>query len=136
MEGKIFLNELNKPTEETLHLALDKVYSHYKKIMKTVSDFSNEWIYTKGGGWMLKIYDKKKALFYVVPLTNAMKISLAVREEEKKIFIVDDELKFYHSILRNAKRYAEGFALQINISDENGYKMFNQFITKLIKLRK
>ena len=52
---------------------------------------------------MLKIYDKKKALFYLVPLHGAIKISMAIRESEKEAFLADTDMTSYYKSLHNAR---------------------------------
>jgi hypothetical protein len=85
---------------------------------------------------MLKYYDKKKALFYLIPLKNELKISLTLRESEKEIIIKEKSLD--NNILtkiETAKKYIEGFAVQFNIRDEDDYMNFKLLIEKLIELR-
>jgi hypothetical protein len=135
MEERVFLSQSCKPTEQLLESALENVYTHYKKIIEIVNSYSQDWIFSKKSGWMLKVHDKKKALFYLIPFKNEIKISLAVRENERKTLIADDELKTIKNMIESAKKYAEGFALQFKISSGKEYQIFELFIKKLITIR-
>ena len=84
---------------------------------------------------MLKVYDRKKALFYLIPLTNGVKISMAIRETERDVFLRDDELEKLHEEISAAKRYTEGFALQFDITNKAECQSLKMFIGKLVTLR-
>jgi hypothetical protein len=42
--------------------------------------FSQEWNFSKSSGWMLKVFDARKALFYFIPLKCGFKVSMDIRE--------------------------------------------------------
>ena len=84
---------------------------------------------------MLKVHDKKKALFYLIPLKNEFKISMAIRENERKSFLEDNELEIIHNMIKSAKKYREGYALRFNVKNENDFKILELFIGKLTLIR-
>ena len=136
MEERIFTDKSYIPTEETLKTGLGKAYSYYKKLNVLVINYLKNWSFTKNSGWSLKCYDKKKALFYLIPLKEEIKISLTLRENEKNSILKEQSLDI--SILNkieNAKKYIEGYAIQLNISTEKEYSIFKKLIRKLIELR-
>ena len=135
MTERPFLDQSNKPTEQAIQVALGSTYTDYKKVIGLVSAYSETWTFTKSSGWMLKIYDRKKALLYVIPLHNAFKISLTIRENERDAFLDDDELGIIHDQISLSKKVSEGFALQFEIANENDFQPVALFITKLIGLR-
>jgi hypothetical protein len=111
------------------------MYNYYQKLTDTAGTFSQDWNFSKSSGWMLKVHDKKKALFYLIPLKNEFKISMAIRENERKTFLEDIELKIIHDILKSAKKYREGYALQFNIKNKGNFETVTLLIKKLIALR-
>ena len=135
MEERALINQSNKPAENTIQSALGKACNYYKKIVTITSSFSHDWQFSKGRGWMLKVHDKKKALFYLIPFKNEFKISLTIREKEKDIFIKDPELKMLHDNFSSAKKYPEGFALQFTIAKDDDCKTLELFLKKLIAIR-
>lgn len=135
MEERPFLDKNSKPTEQTLQPALGDAYGHYGKLMDTADSFSKDRNFSKSSGWMLKVHDKKKALFYLIPLKNEFKISMAIRENERNAFLENDELKLIHTVIKSAKKYREGYAIRFNIKNDTDFEMPELLIKKLIELR-
>ena len=135
MEERPFIEKSIKPTDQTIQAALRSTYICYKNVVDLASSFSQEWTFSNSAGWMLKVYDRKKALFYLIPLNDSLKISLAIRENEREAFLRDDELKMLHAKISSSKKYIEGFALQFEIANKNEFQSLELFIRKLIALR-
>ena len=135
MEQRPFIEKSIKPTDQTIQAALRSTYIYYKNVVDLASSFSQEWTFSNSGGWMLKVYDRKKALFYLIPLNDSLKISLAIRENEREAFLRDDELKMLHAKISSSKKYIEGFALQFEIANKNEFQSLELFIRKLIAMR-
>jgi hypothetical protein len=135
MEERPFLVKSIKPTEQAIQVALGSTYTYYKSVVDLASSFSQEWAFTKSGGWTLKLSDRKKALFYLIPLNNRFKISLAIRENERETFLRDNELEMMHDKILLSKKYIEGFALQFEIANKNEFQSLELCIRKLIAMR-
>lgn len=84
---------------------------------------------------MLKVYNKKKALFYLIPFKNRFEISMAIRENERKAFLEDDEFKTIHEKIKSAKKYREGYALRFKVINDEGCGILILFIKKLMAFR-
>jgi hypothetical protein len=65
---------------------------------------------------MLKVHANKKALFYLIPMKNKFKISMAIRENERDLFMGDPDLQAFHQQISGAKKFSEGYALQLIIA--------------------
>ena len=104
--------------------------------MKNTKTFSKEWNYSKSSGWIQKVFDNKKALLYLIPLTNQFIISMTVRENEREILLNDKEIDFHKEQLKQAKKYSEGFAMRFSVSDKESFSSSIIFIMKIIALRK
>jgi hypothetical protein len=135
MNERPFLDPSLKPAEQTLQAALGSMVPYYQEIMSLVSAYSQEWAFAKSSGWMLKVFDRKKALFYLIPLNDGFKISLTIRENERAAFLRNEELGMLQDKIQSAKKYPEGFALQFDIAREDEFQPFNVFIRKLIAMR-
>jgi len=135
MQERPFLDQSDKPTEQTLQAALGGTYDCCQQVLVLASAFSQEWTHTKSCGWMLKVYDRKKALFYLIPLQDGFRISLAIREAERDAFLRDDELRVLKDQISSSKKYPEGFALQFHIGNEVDFEPLEVFIRRLIALR-
>jgi hypothetical protein len=77
------------------------------KLMDISDSFSKDWNFSKSSGWMLKVHNKRKALFYIIPMRNDFKVSMAIRKNELSKFLKDVELKNIHNNLLTAKKYSE-----------------------------
>lgn len=126
----------NKPTEDTLNDVLGSVYSHYEEIIAITGTFSTEWIHSQSGGWMLKVFDNKKSLLYIIPLRNEFIVSLAIRENEKDNILNDAKLKELHRQVSTSKKHTEGYALKYEITNDKEYRQARLLIEKLIEFRR
>ena len=135
MEIRPFLDENTKPTEKALKPILGNVFEYYKRLINIADSFTMDWNFSKSSGWMLKAHNKKKALFYIIPLENEFKINMAIRENERKTFLKDDELKTIHSKIKSAKEYREGFELRFEVKDDEHFKVIESLIKKLTAIR-
>ncbi len=135
MHDRPFLIRTNKPDEKNIQSELGKTYPYFKKIMLLAGSYSQEWAFSKTSGWMLKIYNKNKALFYFIPLTGSFKISMAIRVNEREAFLNDSALAALQDRIFSAKKYSEGYALQFDISNKKDYQHLELLILKLIALR-
>ena len=71
----------------------------------------------------------------MIPLNGRFKISLTVRENEREIFLCDDDLESLRDKLSSSKKYIEGFALQFDIPNKNEFQLVELFIKKLLIIR-
>lgn len=135
MEERVFMDKQTKPTEQTLRDAFGNIYEQYKRLEELTSAYKKEWTFTKSSGWMLKVFDAKKALFYIIPFKNEIKISMTVRESEKDKLLYEECLSIYHERLQSAKKYIEGYALQFLISTEEDFVGVESLLNHLMSLR-
>jgi hypothetical protein len=134
MVERVFFDESTKPSEKSLRAALGDFYNNFKDLMDISDSFSKDWNFSKRSGWMLKVHDKKKALFYVIPMKNEFIVSMAIRDNERIMYINDLELKKINDKLLTAKKYKEGFLLRFKTNDDD-YETFELLIRKLIPCR-
>jgi hypothetical protein len=133
-----FLDGAGAPTEAALRAALAGAYPRYEDLLRLAGRFGRAWTFSRTGGWMLKVYDGKKALFYVIPLAGGFRVSLAIREAERAALLRDGELQTMNAALASAKKWAEGFALEFEVSEpgaDGGPDSLDAFVGKLIAVR-
>ncbi len=135
MTDRPFSDPKVSPTEDSLKAAIGESYTAYRKLMVLSAGFTHAWNFSKSSGWMLKVFERQKALFYLILLNGGFKVSMAIRESERDAFMRDAELVSMHEQLSAAKNYAEGYALQFEIRNEGDFQKVEAFITKLISLR-
>jgi hypothetical protein len=135
LNTKPFNNPTEIPTDANLENALGRSYHFYLELEELTITFKREWKYSKMSGWMKKVFDDKKALFYLIPYFDSFKISLTVRENERIEFLNDQFFNEIHPQLESAKKYSEGFALQFLITDRISFLTSSQLIKKIIEKR-
>ena len=136
MEEKLFLDKSVKPTIEAIETGLGETHRYYEKINDLLPLYLKEWAFSKSSGWMCKYHDKKKAIFYLIPFNNQFKISLTIRECEKTTILKERSLSL--SILdkiESAKKYSEGYAIQLYVTNGKDYSVLEDLIIKIIALR-
>ena len=130
-----FIDPAHKPTDQDLQAGLGKTYVLFKEIHKITPAYNQEWNYSKNSGWMFKVFDRKKALFYVIPLESSFKISLTIRENERIRFLEDEGLEAIHKKILASKKFSEGYAIAFEILDVEVFSIVELFLKKLIELR-
>jgi len=135
MEEHIFTDKLHEPTVHDIQNALGEVSTLAGTLLDISAAYSKVWTYTKSSGWMLKVCDRKKALFYLIPFENAFAVSMAVRESERETFLQDAELEKINDLLLSAKKFSEGYAIRFHIANAGEFGIVKLFIQKLIKIR-
>jgi hypothetical protein len=135
MLDRPFLDQTNPPSEQALQAALGNAYPCCQKVLALANRYSQTWAFSKSSGWMLKISDRKKALLYILPLNAGFKISLTLRENEREVFVNNEELGSLRKMISSAKKYPEGFALQFDIVLQDDFQPVELLLIKLITLR-
>lgn len=136
MDKRPFPDKSEKPGEDKIREVLGKSFLFYDGLNKMTIHFKKEWNFSKSSGWMQKVSDGKKALYYFIPLVNSFKLSMAIREQEKSDFLAENEYAELYDQLNRARKYPEGYALQFLINDEESFKPLQLFIKGLIEKRK
>lgn len=135
MSERPFIKKTLKPNTTTLPEVLGSLFESYTDLNETTKHFSHIWNHSKSSGWMEKVSDSKKALYYFIPLHNSFKISMAIRESEKNAILEDNRYDRFHAIVNGAKKYSEGFNIQLEIMDAAEYEFAKAFIEIIISMR-
>jgi hypothetical protein len=135
MKRRLFTAADVTPTEALLRKGLGTAMDYYYGIVSKAGDYRKQWQYSRGNGWILKVDDTRKALYYLTPLEDGIEVSLTVREAERELFLKDEELKELQPLLEGATRYPEGFALRFDIESAAQYAPVARFLTRLMEAR-
>ncbi len=135
MSERPFAEKSAKPTEAALKKTLGKSFSVYVEATGLAVDFKQDWNHGKSSGWMLKVHDRKKALYYLTPLNGSLMIGMAIRVKEWEALLLDEELAAIHDTLRSARKYSEGCAVRFTIAGKADFKSCGTLIRKLIERR-
>ncbi|MCP4121037.1 MAG: DUF3788 family protein [Bacteroidetes bacterium] len=129
------LEEDQNPTNENLKKVLGKLFRSYNILDGYSSEYKKEWNFYTRSGWLQKVHDGKKALYFLIPKEKSFLVNFTMREEERTEFMNQDELADVHELLANARKYPEGFAFSCLINDETSFSSFIKLMQKLIEKR-
>jgi hypothetical protein len=135
MTDNPFADKSSKPTAPKVKKAMGKMAASYADLLKACEDYTQEWKHYGSGGWLLKVFDRKKALFWLVPLEEGMRLSFALRENEKKELLKIRLSKRTAEDLSAAKKYPEGYALRIDVKTKNRYREAKRIVKQIMELR-
>ncbi|MEX1375849.1 MAG: DUF3788 family protein [Eubacteriales bacterium] len=133
MKENAFMDKGSMPDENRMIEALGNCYPFYLKLMDLAKGFETKWTFYKG--WSLKVFKKSKALFYLVPYSSFFTVNMAIRESERENMLGDADLAPFRQALIDAKKYNEGYAVIIEVSDNNSFNLCYDFVSKLILFR-
>ena len=135
MRKRLFTDLEVTPTETLLRKQLGSAMNFYTSIVAKSGDYRRQWQYSRGNGWILKVDDMRKALYYLIPLEEAIEISLTVRDSERAEFMKNEEFKTLQPQFEVATKYSEGYALRFGIESQEECKSVSNFLTALMKMR-
>jgi len=124
MDSSIFPDKTIRPTDADLKNALGKTYDLWIALRNFVFDkyptAFEEWNCAGAKyGWSFRIKDKKRAIIYLLPRDKYFKVAFVFGEKATQQILgskISEEIK---SELMNAKKYAEGRGIRIDIKDKN-----------------
>ncbi len=134
--ANIFNDKLVKPDDQRIKKALDDNYKCWKELRtsldKEYGDLKEEWkFYGQKLGWTLKLFYKKRNLFFSSVYDGYFVISFVYGDKAVAVIKESDLPDGIISELMNAKKYAEGRGLRIEVRKEDDVKT----ILKLVKIK-
>jgi hypothetical protein len=135
MKARPFLDRKSPPSAEQLDEAFGHAGPYYHQIMKLSAGYGRTWIFSKSGGWMLKVSDQKKALFYLIPIKDGFHINLTLRVKERETLIHDIGSGSLKKEIMEAQEISEGFVLRFLITDVASSRKVSALLRRLITLR-
>jgi len=135
MKRRLFVDASVMPTESLLRKQLGSAMDYYSTIVSVSGDYRRQWQYSRGNGWILKVDDMHKALYYLIAFDEGIEVSLTVRDGERAAFLNNKELEELFPQLEAGTKYSEGYALRFEIESTAECKSVVQFLSELMKVR-
>jgi hypothetical protein len=132
---RVFVDAALKPTEAALSEALGGTRQFYDRVLALAEGHAATWGFAKGSGWMLKVADKKKALFYVTPLRGRFNVGLTLRESEREELLKREDLAPLHDAMREARQFSEGYALYFSVDGAEGCAQVEALVPNIVAMR-
>lgn len=136
MLTNVLMEKSVKPNNEQLSGVLGKTYKLWEDLKKHLIEEHGELIedwkfYNQKSGWTLKLLKKKRNLFFFIALEKCFRIVFvfgdkAVAEVEKS-----DLAESIKEELRNAKKYAEGRGLPLDVKTRKDVEN----VKKLVRIK-
>jgi len=123
MYQSVFVEREVEPDLELLKKVLGKSFPLLQQIRENLNqafgEIVEEWkYYGKKSGWLLKMFKKKRNLFFFIPMQDFFVVSFVFGDKAVAQILetdISDEIK---STLRNARKYAEGRGLPIEVRSQ------------------
>jgi hypothetical protein len=135
MKRRLFTDASVIPTVALLRRQSESALGYYQNIVGASGDYRKQWQYSRGNGWILKVDDMRKALYYLIAFDEGVEISLTVRNEEREAFLKNKECEKLYPQLEAATKYSEGYALRFEIESPTDCRSVMKFLTELKKVR-
>jgi hypothetical protein len=108
---------------------------YYVRILSKSGEYRKQWHYSRGNGWILKVADIYKALYYLIPVEDGIEISLTIRDVERADFLKNKEFGTQCPQLESATKYSDGYALRFGIGDSPQCNSASKFLAELMLMR-
>jgi hypothetical protein len=87
-----------------------------RHLKEEYGDLTEEWkFYSQKSGWILKTLRKKRNLFFFLPVEGYFKITFIFGDKAVAVVEQSDLPKGIVDTLKNARKYAEGRGIQIEV---------------------
>jgi hypothetical protein len=136
MTMKPFSDKKLPPAPDQLKKTFGKVREYYQELMTLSAAYTAKWNFSVQSGWMLKVADSKKALFYLIPHEREFQLNLTFRETELGSLLSDKRLASLKNEMLAAHKFTEGYVMRFLVTDAASAHPAIAFITRLVELRK
>ena len=125
MEASVFTDKEKQPGDDDLAVALGVTYELWLNLRDSVLEkfpaALQEWHYPgQKYGWSFRIKDKKRAIIYFLPRERFFKVAFVFGEKATAQVLASGIAPAIKSMLKQAKAYAEGRGIRIEIRDRAG----------------
>ena len=124
MSASIYNEKDVEPNDKMLAYDLAEANDLFNKIKQFIeNEFGNitpEWkFYNKKSGWILKIFNKKRNVLFIVPCNKFFRVVFTFGEKATNLIYNSELPVFIKEKLFNAKKYKEGRTIQLEVKDED-----------------
>ena len=133
MSANVFIDKLAKPDDQALVRALGKTYPLWAEIEKhiatTLGESIEEWkYYGMKSGWTMKTLYKKRNLFFFTACKGYFRIAFVFGDRAVAEIVTSDLPKAMIEEITNAKKYAEGRGIRIDVKTRRDVESVKKLI--------
>ena len=139
MAASLYDDKLIEPNDEMLSYDLGETKIFLDRISGFIeNEYNNlrrEWkFYNKKSGWILKLFNKKRNVVFIVPCENHFRAAFTFGDKACDIVYTSELPESIKKDLFEAKKYAEGHTIQIEVKSENDCENILELVRiKLVK---
>lgn len=133
MEEKIFIDKTVKPDETKLKAAVGSSYKYWTELLKyaetTFPPTTIEWkYYGVKSGWTMKLFSGKRNLLFLMPYEGFFRVGMVFGDKAVAEINKPALPKEIITELNDAKKYAEGRGLRIDIKDKPSIEIVKKLL--------
>jgi len=125
-----------EPTDYLLEKHLGSAMRFYRAIGAISTTYRRQWQFNRGNGWILRVHDISRALYYLIAFDEGIEISLTVRDAEREALLKHAGLEELYPQLLAGTPYPGGYALRFEIENDAACGSVCRFLAHLMKTRK
>jgi hypothetical protein len=132
----IFVNKSELPSIDNLQIALGDTFEIWKNIeaiaFENYPKAKANWFFSSQKfGWSYRVKDSKRVIIYLLPRDNFFKIAFIFGQNATEKIFESNVSENIKSALKEAKVYAEGRGIRIDVRDRSNF----HDIQELIKIK-
>jgi hypothetical protein len=135
MKKQLFRDIGASPADGSLRKRLGPAFQYYEIMREISGGYLKQWQHTNGNGWLLKVGDTRRALYYLGAFEDGIEISLTVRDAERESLINSPRHARLQTELLAATQYSGGYALRFGIESLEACLSVSQLVEDLIDRR-
>ena len=134
MEKLVFIEKSIMPNDDLIIAVMKNSYSLYVEILDYFKSMSTnthtEWkYYGKKNGWLLKHFDDKRNIFFLVIYEGYFKVSFTFEDKiVSEILDSDNVSNSVKKCFENSKKYIEGTTILYEVKSKSDVDNVNQLI--------
>jgi hypothetical protein len=126
-----FVGKATKPTQAELSAELDASKALWDRLVSDLAaehGLAQEWnSYSKKAGWSLRLKRGDRNIVYLSPLRGFFRASFALGDKAVKAALAGGLPKPVIKLIKEAKRYAEGTAVRIDVNRPKDVEVVKKF---------
>ena len=139
MSASLYEDKLIQPSDQMLSKDLEDSKVFFEKvcvfIKQEYGDLRPEWkFYNKKSGWILKLFNKKRNVLFIVPAKTFFKAVFTFGDRASELIFKSKLPESIKNRVLKAKKYAEGRTIQLEVKNKKDYENILRLIN--IKLSK
>ncbi len=133
MTANAFIGKLKRPTSAELAAVLGTTHALWDELLAVLAkEFhltAQEWgSYSPKAGWSLRLKHKQRTIVYLLPSRDAFSASFALGDRAIQAARASDLPRSVIRIINEAKRYAEGTAVRINVAEPDDIMVIKKLV--------